>query len=60
MHRYTVNFICTDNGGVSVVRSEEFLGDKVDEVVEIVKRKWAIWQPIRILWAGVRHTDGEI
>ncbi len=60
MHRFTVNFICTDKGGANVVRSEEFLGDKVDEVVEIVKRKWALLQPIRILWAGMRRTDGEV
>ena len=64
MNRYTVNFICRDNEGHNVVRSEEFdwVGvrlEGVDKVIEMVRRKWREWD-IEILWAGVRHTDGGL
>lgn len=57
MNRVTVNFICSDKNGRDVVRSEEVVWIGVDEVVEIVKKKWANWD-VKILWAGIRLTDG--
>lgn len=56
MNRYTVNFIYTDECGHNMVRSEEFLGNRLDEAVKTVKFKWASWY-IKIIWAGIRLTD---
>ncbi len=59
MNRYTVNFICKDKQGHNVVRSEEMLKNGLEEVIEIIKRKWASWE-IEIIWAGIRLNDGSV
>lgn len=59
MNRYTVNFICKNNDGANVVRSEEFFLNGVEEVIDMVKRKWVKWD-VTILWAGIRLTDKDI
>jgi len=59
MNKYTVNFICDDKDGHSVVRSEEFIQAAVEEAIDLVKKKWASWK-VKILWAGIRQTDGGL
>ncbi len=57
MSKYTINYICTDKYGHSVVKSEEHLNNTINEAIEIVKSKWVNWQ-VKILWAGILKTDG--
>ena len=59
MNRYTVNFICEDKEGHKVVRSEEIIWTGVKEAIEIVKKEWANCK-VKILWAGIRQTDGGL
>ncbi len=59
MNTYTVNFICEDKEGHNVVRSEEIIWTGVEEAIEIVKKEWASWK-VKILWAGIRRTDGGL
>jgi len=59
MNIYIVNFVCRDNDGHNFVRSEEIVGNRVDEVVDRVKGKWGSWD-VEIIWAGIRLTDGAI
>jgi len=59
MNRYTVNFVCTKKDEVNVVRSEEYFWSGIEEVIEMVKRKWALCD-VKILWAGIRLTDNDI
>jgi hypothetical protein len=56
MNRYTVNFICKDNKGHNIVRSEELVREEVDEAIELVRKEWPSWD-VDILWAGIRPTD---
>jgi hypothetical protein len=39
MNRYTVNFICKDNEGHNIVRSEELVREEVDEAIELVRKE---------------------
>jgi hypothetical protein len=59
MNRYTVNFICEDKEGHKVVRSEEIIWTGLKEAIEIVKKEWGS-SKVKILWAGIRRTDGGL
>ncbi len=59
MNKYTVNFICKDQKGHDVVRSEEIDWVGVDEAVEIVKTEWSGCD-VEVIWAGIRHNDGGV
>ncbi len=62
MSTFTVNFICEDKEGHNIVRSEEIVREGVkgvQEAIKIVKKEWADWK-VKILWAGIRQTDGGL